>query len=364
MRIKLSLKAKLILAFLAILVFSMMVVLFSTRFALVQHFQNSWQQYGYEMGMLFNRGGPKFLATINRTLLLVGSGGAILAFILGYFFSKSFLRPIKEIISKTKSISSGNYKARIKIKTNDEMDELVDSLNHMFESLEKIENLRRDLTANMSHELLTPLTNIYGYLEALQDGIIKDEEQKRKTIDIIKEEAEKLIATIKESKKLSLLESEKISLNLKKVDINKILEKIVLSFIPDMKAKTIKINKELDRALPSIKIDQLLIEQALSNILKNAIKYSRKNGIIELKTKIEKDYLKISFKDYGKGIRKEDMPFIFERFYRGDKSRHDEGIGIGLTIAQQIIKIHKGRIEVNSNFKQGSNFTVYLPLSL
>lgn len=315
------------------------------------------------MGMLFNRGGPRFLATINRTLLMVGIGGAILSFILGYLFSKSFLRPIKEIISKTKSISSGNYKARIEIKTNDEMDELVDSLNHMFESLEKIENLRRDLIANMSHELLTPLTNIYGYLEAMQDGLIKGEEQKRKTIDIIKEESAKLIATIKESKKLSLLESENISLNLKKVDINKLLEKIVKSFKFEMKIKAIKVNKELDKSLPQIKIDQLLIEQALSNILKNAIKYSHKNGTVELKTNTEKDFLKISVKDYGKGINKEDMPYIFERFYRGDKSRQDEGIGIGLSIAQQIIKIHKGKIESNSNFKQGSTFTVYLPLN-
>lgn len=165
MKIKLSLKAKLIIAFLAILVFFMMVVLFSTRFALLQHFQHSWKQYGYDMGM----DGLRFLATINWSLFIVGSTGTVLAFILGYFFSQSFLRPIKEIISKTKSIASGNYKARIKIKTNDEMDALVDSLNHMFESLEKIENLRRDLTANMSHELLTPLTNIYGYLEALQN---------------------------------------------------------------------------------------------------------------------------------------------------------------------------------------------------
>jgi len=360
MKIRLSLKAKLILAFLAILVFSMIVVLFSTRFALLQHFQHTWKQYGNEMGM----GGPRFLTTVNWSLFIVGSAGTALAFILGYFFSQSFLRPIKEIISKTKSIASGNYKARIKIKTNDEMDELVDSLNHMFESLEKIENLRRDLTANMSHELLTPLTNIYGYLEALQDGIIKDEEQKRKTIDIIKEEAEKLIATIKESKKLSLLESENISLNLKKADINKLLEKIIGRFKFDMKTKAIKINKGLDKSLPLIRIDQLLIEQALSNILKNAIKYSHKNGTIELKTKIEKDYLKISVKDYGKGIRKEDMPFIFERFYRGDKSRHDDGIGIGLTMAQQIIKIHKGKIEVSSNFSQGSIFTVYLLLNL
>ena len=364
MKIKLSLKAKLVLAFLAIVVFAMMIVLFSTRFALIQHFQNSWKHYGYEMGMLFNRGGPRFLATINWSLFLVGIGGTILAFILGYFFSQSFLKPVKEIISKTKNISAGNYKARIKIKTNDEMDELVDSLNHMFESLEKIENLRRDLIANMSHELLTPLTNIYGYLEALQDGLIKDEKQKKNTINIIKEEAAKLIATIKESKKLSLLESENITLNLKKVDINKLVEKIIISFIPDIKAKVIKVKKDLDKVLPPIKIDQLLIEQALSNILKNAIKYSHKNGIIELKTNVENNYIKISIKDYGKGIKKEDIPFIFERFYRSDKSRQDEGIGIGLTIAQQIIKIHKGKIDANSNLKHGSIFTVYLPMDL
>lgn len=362
MRFKLSLQLKLTFVFLAILVFAILVVVLSTRFALIAHFQNSARQYGYEMGMMFARGGPRFISTINRSLFLVGTGGSVIALVLAYYFSQSFLRPIKEIISNTKSISSGNYAARIKTRTNDEMDELVSSLNNMFESLEKIENTRRDLIANMSHELLTPLTNIYGYLEAIQDGIIQDESQKARTIDIIKQETEKLILIIKESKKLSLLESESASLNLEKTDLGLLLEKIIKSLDLSMKKKNIVIHKEF--ANITINADKFLLEQAFLNIIKNAINYSFENSQIDLILKAEDTHIKIFVKDHGKGIREEERSLIFERFYRSKENSDPAGLGIGLTIALKIIKMHKGDIEVESQVDKGSTFKIILPANL
>ncbi len=362
MRFKLSLQFKLTLVFMAILVFAILIVVISTRFALIGHFQNSARQYGYEMGMMFSRGGPRFISTINRSLFLVGAGGSVIALILAYYFSQSFLRPIKEIISNTKSISSGNYTARIRTRTNDEMDELVGSLNNMFESLEKIENTRRDLIANMSHELLTPLTNIYGYLEAIQDGIIKDGPQKDRTIHTIKEETEKLILIIKESKKLSLLESDHTALKLEKTDLGLLLEKIVKSLDLNIKEKKIVIKKEFHNIL--INADKFLLEQALLNIIKNALNYSFENAQVYLSLKQEGNHINILVKDYGKGIGEEEKSLIFERFYRSKKNNDLSGLGIGLTIALKIIKMHMGDIEVKSQLDKGSTFTVRIPADL
>jgi len=365
MKLKLNLHWKLSIVFLAITIAIILFVNYFARMSIAQHFQSFCETYGAQLPRcLYGQGGQMFLGAITNSLTLVAIVGIVLAFILGYVFSLYFLKPIETIIKSSKKVASGDYKERINLKTNDEIDGLIESLNEMFSSLEKIETLRRDLVANISHELSTPLTNVYGYLEALADNVITGEKDREKTIILIKEETERLIQLVRELKELTLLESDNFTLVCKTTDINRLLEKTLNTFQPRIKAKNISINRHFEEELIS-KVDANKFQQAISNLLDNAIKYSKDKGIIEIQTGKDEEGIFISIKDHGVGINTEDLPFIFERFYQSDKSRTKDhegsGIGIGLTIVKKIIEAHKGKIEVKSKYGKGSEFMIYLP---
>jgi signal transduction histidine kinase len=167
----------------------------------------------------------------------------------------------------------------------------------------------------------------------------------------------------KELKKLAILESDNFSLSLEDIELNNLIEKICENFALRIRQNNINLRKTFDMELPMVKIDPSKFEQVIFNLLDNAIKYSPNGGTIELRTWPETGRIAFSIKDNGQGIEQEDLPFIFERFYRADKARtkKDDSIGIGLTIAKKIVEAHKGRIEVKSEKNKGSEFIVYLP---
>lgn len=350
----------------AVVILAIIIVSFSANYYISLHFQKFCELSENVIPRCLCGGpGQMFLTSINRSLILVGGLGLIISFIFGYFLSKLILSPLQKIMLATKKFSAGDYSIRITVKTGDEINDLIETLNEMFSSLEKLEKLRKDLVANLSHELSTPLTNIYGYLEALNDKVINNETERNKAISLIKKESERLIHLTKELKKLAILESDNFFLSLKKTDINSLIGKICEKFEPRIKEKKVSIRREFNQDLPEIKIDPLKFEQVISNLLDNAIKYSSNEGIIELKTSRNNEQLIVSIKDYGIGISQKDLPFIFERFYRADKARtkKDDSAGIGLTIVKKIVEAHKGRIKVISKKNKGSKFIVYLPIN-
>ncbi len=363
-KIKLNLQWKLTLSFLGVVVLTIIIFGVSANFYIQQHFQRFCELSGTTASQCIRgKAGQVFLASINRSLFLVGVFGAFFSILLGYALSKFILSPLQKAIKAVKEFSKGNYAVRINAVTGDEINDLIETLNKMFFSLEKLEKLRKDLVANFSHELATPLTNIYGYLEAMKDNVISDESEKKKAVSLVKTEAERLIHLTKEMKKLAMLESENFVLSLKKTDINPLIENICEKFKLRIKDKNITIDKNFDLKLPKVKIDPAKFELVIFNLIDNAIKYSPDNGVIKLKTKKESKQIIISIKDNGQGIDKEDISFIFERFYRGDKARtkKDDSSGIGLTIVRKIVEAHKGKIEVKSKKAEGSEFIIYLP---
>ena len=364
MKIKLGLQWKLILLFVINLVITVGFVTLVTKFAVNQHFQQFCELSANGLPeCMRSQNGQRFLQSINQSLLVAGIFGLLIALLLGYLFSRSFLKPFQKIIVSAKQASIGNYQIRIKTKTYDETDQLIKALNEMYQSLEKIETLRKELVANMSHELSTPLTNIYGYLEALSDGMISDPAKQRKTINLIKEETERVIQLIKELKKLAILESENPGLNQTLIELNSLIKTMVKSFKKKLEIKNINLQLDLENNLPKIKLDEHKMRQVISNLLDNAIKYSNAGSTITLKTyHSDQKHLAFQITDQGMGIKKENIPLIFERFFQVDKSRSNEGIGIGLTIVQKIIKAHQGEIEVKSVWKQGTTFKIKLPL--
>jgi len=365
MKLKINLQWKFTLYFLALVVGILLFVNFFSSYYIANQFHQFCETYENELPKcLHGNGGARFLLAIKWSLLWVGGIGSVAALALGYFFSRFLLKPIRNIISATKRISRGDYTVRIKSETNDEINELIDSLNDMSEDLGKIEKLRKELVANVSHELSTPLTNIYGYAEALADNVIKDEAKRNEAIRTIKSESERLIRLTKELKKLSLLDTDNMKLNVVETKISQLIKEAVESFKPKLENKEIEIKTELVNK-DSVRIDEDKIRQVLANILDNAIRYSPRGGTIIIKTSRKEGWLALSVKDFGRGISSEDSKFIFERFYRADKSRSGKGenIGIGLTIAKKIVDLHGGKLEVKSEKNKGSEFSVFLRMN-
>lgn len=365
-KVKFNLQWKLTVSFLIVIVAAITIIGLSANYYIYQHFQEFCESSGIDIPRCMKgEAGHAFLAGINKALVWAAVSGVLISLLLGYVLSKLILSPLQKVMKAAKKFSEGDYETRINITTNDEINDLIKTLNEMFFNLEKLEKLRKDLVANLSHELATPLTNIYGYLEAIDDNVIKDKAEQSRAILLVKKEAERLIRLTKELKNLTVLESDTFPLSPEQVDLNELIKTMKEKFTLKIEQKNINLREIFDPELPTVKIDPVKIEQVVFNLLDNAIKYSAEDGIIELKTWRESGRIAFSVKDSGPGIPEEDLPFIFERFYRVDKSRtkKDNSAGIGLTITKKIVEAHKGSIEIKSGRDQGSKFVVYLPIS-
>jgi two-component system sensor histidine kinase VicK len=230
---------------------------------------------------------------------------------------------------------------------------------------EKLDKMRKEFVANVSHELKTPLTTIKSYTETLLDGAMENKEYTANFLKVIDSESERMTRLVKDLLQLSKLDYDNIQWNMKKIDIYKIVNECVYR----MKISTEQKNQVLefiaDQDIPKIMGDKDRIEQVIVNILSNAIKYTSENGKIEVSLKLEGDSILIKVADNGIGIPKEDLPRLFERFYRVDKARSRMlgGTGLGLSIARQIVEAHKGKIRIQSEYGQGTQVFINLPVA-
>jgi len=236
---------------------------------------------------------------------------------------------------------------------------------HDISKLKRLENIRRDFVANVSHELKTPVTSIKGFVETLRDDSGHDPEAEKRFLDIIAKQADRLGAIIEDLLSLSRIEQaeEKESLELTASSIKDVVLSAVqnCASLADDKGMKIEIRCVDDR---EVMLNPPLMEQAIVNLLDNAVKYSAPGSPIEIEISRQGDEITVSVLDKGCGIPKVDLPHIFERFYRVDKSRSRNlgGTGLGLSIVKHIIQLHKGRVSVTSTLGEGSTFCIALPL--
>ncbi len=229
--------------------------------------------------------------------------------------------------------------------------------------IKELERTRAEFVANVSHELKTPLTSIIGFVETLKEGAIEDPENRLKFLGIIDEHSQKLQALIEDLLSLSKLESGTGKLKIERVDLHKIFSKITDLLKRNLEQKCVKLEIDLEATPFIIHADPLLIEQALTNLLENAIKYNKPEGKISVQVLRSTRGTTIRVEDSGIGIPVKDLPRIFERFYRVEKSRSREsgGTGLGLSIVKHIVEKHSGEIEVASSEDRGTTFTITLP---
>ncbi|MFW6014029.1 MAG: PAS domain S-box protein [Candidatus Nanoarchaeia archaeon] len=281
------------------------------------------------------------------------------------FFDKSL-----KVLTNHLSVSIENLRLYEKVLNfNKELEKKVNEatkeLREKNKELRKMDQMKSDFVSNVSHELRTPLTSISGYTKLLNMGKLGEiNEQQKNVISIIIKESDRLTKLINEVLDLSKLESGKIGVKFEKVDFKEVIEETVLNLGSMAEDKDIKIKTKIHQKTNTINANRDLLKQVITNLLSNAIKFTPKKGIITIEAKKNNDKIKLIVTDTGRGIKKEHIHKLFDKFYQVDSSmtKEEGGTGLGLVIVKHIVDLHKGKIDVNSKVGKGSTFTVTLPL--
>jgi two-component system sensor histidine kinase BaeS len=314
---------------------------------------------GYYGPFFYTDNDIRFLNTLNKLLILAAAIAGVLSFILGTYMAKRLSGPISRVIKTAEQISEGNYDGRVNEASDTrEIVELTGTINTLAETLGKQETLRKRLTADVAHELRTPIANLQSHLEAMIDGIWKPDAER---LISCHDEAVRLSKIVGDLETLARYDGENVILKKELFDLSELVQRTVSSFENEFCSKGIKLVTDVQ--VHEIEADRDKIAQVLINLLSNALKYTPQGGKIEIAASGDYEAMCISVKDTGIGISREALPFIFERFYRSDRSRSRAtgGSGIGLAIARSLVKAHGGTISVVSEPGLGSEFTVVLP---
>lgn len=300
-----------------------------------------------------------FLDSLNLILAVIGFLALLWSLAAGGVLAQRISRPVIKTAHITKQIAEGNYKIRFEGKSRTrELDELVSAVNHMAASLDTQEELRKRLTNDVAHELRTPLAAVASHLEMMLEGVW---EPTPKRLQGCYEEIGRITAMISDLERLSKVESENLVLEKTDVDLLEIARTVAGNFEPECVKKNISLSVEGTASYVNADRDRL--NQAISNLVSNAVKYTLENGQIVIAVEDTPANGIVTVSDNGIGIPKDELPLIFERFYRTDKSRsRTTGVsGIGLAIVRSIVHAHGGMVKAQSNDGRGSRFTVTIP---
>ncbi len=286
------------------------------------------------------------------TILLVG-------IVLFAYVSMIIIKPIKRLSTAMKVVGQGEYNVQVEHAANDEIGLLTKNFNQMTKELNKIETMRQEFIASVSHEIQSPLTSIRGFSAALKDDIVS-EDKKIQYLTIIEKESTRLSQLSSNLLKLASLDSEHQTLMLQQYRLDEQIRHVVMALEPQWTKKNIEI--DLDLSNVQIEADKDLLEQVWLNLVTNAIKYTAENGFVKISIHQKNEEIDVEIKDNGIGIAEEDQKYIFESFYKVDKSRTLKGSGLGLAITKKIVRLHEGAVRVESKKEQGSIFTVTLPI--
>lgn len=293
----------------------------------------------------------------------------VAAVLASFFISRQVVIPTLRMMSLSHRIAEGEYEERLSLPGGqpadqiDELGQLALSFNQMADKLEKTETMRRELIGDVTHELRTPLTAVKGYLEGLMDGVLPADPE---TYQQIHSEIDRLQRLVNDLQELSQVEAGAFQLQLTPVSPASLIERIQSTLGRQFKDKNIQLEISVEPNLPNVLVDRDRIIQVLTNLVGNALQYTPSGGKVTLLVRRERSEVLFSAKDSGIGISAEQIPFIFNRFYRTDKSRTraSGGSGIGLTIAKALVQAHQGKIWAESNGEgKGSTFLFLIPLS-
>lgn len=299
-------------------------------------------------------------SSVNRSILWGGVLAMAAALIITFYLSRRISTPVHALTVAATHLGEGDFSQRVAFQGKDELGNLVKSFNSMATDLMQAEERRRNLVADVAHELRTPVSDIRSYLEAIHDGLMQPTET---NLDSIYEDILLLSRLINDLQLLAQADAGQLDLVYQPENITRVITSVLASIQPQANSQGISLKLDLTPELPPVNIDSQRIGQILHNLLDNAIRHTPQDGKITLTAKPQNGQIEIAVTDTGEGISRSDLPHIFERFYRVDKSRAKAtgGNGLGLTIARRLVEAHGGRIEVQSELGKGSRFAFTIP---
>jgi two-component system sensor histidine kinase BaeS len=290
-----------------------------------------------------------FLDAAHRYLIWASIGALVLASTLSFLLMKRVLGPLTRMTDITRKIASGDYSDKVPITSRDEVGELATAFNRMAEDLQKIEQLRKTMMIDVAHELRTPLTNIKGYLEALSDGVVTPSSE---TFELLQEETLRLVHLVEDILRLAKADAAKATLHITEVRLFGLIGHIMDSLRAQFNEKKIRVETHFSNGTDQLRGDPDKLSQVIGNLLQNALQCTLPGGTVGISAERIPGEIKVIFANTGGEIAEKDLPYIFERFYRGEKSRSREhgGAGIGLAIVKELVEAHGGKVgaEVSS----------------
>ena len=296
---------------------------------------------------------PRGVPTIILLIIIGGITG---------IFSRYLTKPIRKLTGVARQMSAGNLGIQVAFHSRDEIGELGNAFNDMSARLAQFHRSRSELLADISHEIRSPLARIQTDAEILTDKELCREDQ-RQQLQRICEEVQHIDHLIDDLSILSRLENNQLKMDRVPSSLEEVIDREISRFSLQMEEKTITLHKKMQTALPKINMDQKRIGQVISNLLMNAIRYTPAGGIIEIGAQAEGSMIRVWVRDTGQGVPQDDLPYIFDRFYRVDKSRSRStgGTGLGLAIARRFVEAHGGKIYAESEAGKGTRITFTLP---
>ena len=301
-------------------------------------------------------------SALNRSLLWTGLAAGVAGIVAISLLSRQVLSPVRSLGSAARLLGRGDLSQRVSTHGRDEVSDLGRTFNSMAEDLQKAEDQRRSLMADVAHELRTPLSNIQGYLEAVKDGLLHPDTS---TIDTIHQQVTHLTLLVEDLRLLALADAGALRLNSEPDSMEQVLTKSIEAVRPRADARAVSLALDIFSDYPLVDMDRTRIAQVVGNLLENAIGHTPEGGLVNVHADVtDAGAARVAVVDSGSGIPADDLPLVFERFYRVDQSRSRAtgGAGLGLTIAKQLVEAHGGVIYAESEPGKGSRFVFELPL--
>jgi len=338
--IKPRLIVKLLAVHLVVIGFVLVVVWFAIDTLAAGYFVTLMKKYNISPGPAHTM----FVGAVHRYLVWACLGAALLALILSFLMMRRVLAPLTRMTEISREIAAGRFDVKVPVNRADEVGQLARAFNQMAASLEKLERLRRDLMIDVAHELRTPLTNIRGYLEALTDKVLTPSPA---TLDLLQAETMRLAALVEDVLALARADAAHGRLCYETVDLAGMLRTALESFTPAFKRKAIAVNSAVTPDLPAIAADRGRIGRVLRSLIDNAARYTPPGGEVDIQIQPAAGQVQVVFANAAPDLAPDDLPYLFERFYRGEKSRSRAhgGAGIGLAIVKELVEAHGGDVE-------------------
>ncbi len=303
----------------------------------------------------------QYLARTNRALALATIAAMLVALVLGFLLARALTRPLRELTHAIRAMGEGALHQEVPVRSRDELGSLAQAFNQMSADLAQADQARRHLTADIAHDLRTPLTVIAGYLEAMQEGVLPPTVERLQAIQM---EVGHLQRLVEDLRTLSLADSGELRLTLQWIAPGDLLHRLYMAFVAQAHAQGIRLETQVQPDIPRIKVDTERMVQVLSNLVSNSLRHTPQGGEITLFAESADGMVHLVVEDSGEGIPSQALPHIFERFYRVEASRSGGRgeSGLGLAIAKSIVEVHGGSIQVESEPGRGTRFSISLPV--